>query len=386
MLNITKPTIRSSSLPMLMTCAPAVLNPDGLQVVEQENDTALLGTLVHGLCEKLVATGSYDLGQLRQRLNDADFTRASILFNNFLALWRVASVHMRRPEVEQAFNVELSHCFLTGHIDCRHVDASRAFILDYKTGRQHEDHQHQMAAYAYGTWAHAGKPETYTVYVTSVYLEDNAVKPYEFTTAQLLEWEQEVAVKLMDMRYTAGRKCAFCTLQDTCPAYAVYGANARAFLLANPNIPAPTWEAMTPDDRGALVDAMYVLEKSIDRVKLGLRNLVKSAGSLDVGAGKEYALVETSERQIDVAKAMPILIARIGKLAVARNSRLPLEDVLQEFSFKAAKGKKTQARKELFEELDAAGAIIRTKSTRMWRRPKGEQTLETENGNDERSG
>lgn len=377
-MSIQKPIIRSSSTPMLMTCTPAILNPDKLQVVEQENETSLLGTLVHGQCENLVATGSYDLEGLRQRLNEADYDRASMLFSNFLSVWRVASVHMRRPEVEQDFNVELTHCILTGHIDCRHVEPTRAFILDYKTGRQHEDHYHQMASYAYGTWAQQDYPAPYTVYVTSVYLEDNAVKPYEFTNGQLEEWAAELSAKILDTHYMTGRKCAFCTLQDTCPAYAVYGANARAFLLANPNIPAPTWEAMTPEDRGALVDAMYVLEKSIARVKLGLRNQVKKAGSLDVGEGKEYALVETNERQIDVTKAMPVLVARIGKQAVARNSRLPLDAVLTEFAAKAAKGKKAIARKDLLEELEAVGAIVHSKSTRMWRRPKGEQTLETE--------
>lgn len=362
---------------MLMTCTPAILNPDGLQEVEQENETSILGTLVHGLCEKLVSTGSYDLGELRQRLNESDFERASVLFNNFLRVWGVASVHMRRPEVEVDFNVELPHCILTGHIDCRHVDADRAFILDYKTGRQHEDHFHQMAAYAFGTWAQSGKPESYTVYVTTVYLEDNTVTPYEFTAAQLREWEAEVGIKLLDLRYVAGRKCAFCRLQDTCPAYKVYAANARDFLLNNPNIPAPTWDAMTPEDRGALVDAMYVLEKAIDRVKLGLRNQVKKAGSVDIGGGKEYVLVETKDFHLDVETAMPILSKRLGRKTVERNARLPLHVVMEEVGFRAPKGNKAKAKQALFEELDAAGAIVRSSSTKMWRRPKGEQQLET---------
>lgn len=361
---------------MLMTCAPAVLNPDKLQVVEQENETSLLGTLVHALCEKLVATGSYDLAELKQRLNEEDYERASMLFNNFLTVWRAAEGYMRRPETESDFSVELSHCVLTGHIDARSVEDERAFILDYKTGRQHEDHYHQMAAYAYGTWADKGKPEKYTVYVTSVYLEDTAVKPYEFTAQQLLEWEKELAIKILDTRYTAGRKCAFCQLQDSCPAYRVYGANARGYLLANDNIPMPTWDAMTPEDRGAIVDAMYVLEKAIDRVKLGLRNLVRTKGAVNIGGGKEYVLVEQKERQIDVVKAMPVLVKRIGREAVYRNSRLPLDTVLSEVAGRALKGKKGKAKEELLEELDKAGAIVRSTTTKMWRRPIGEQTLE----------
>lgn len=362
---------------MLMTCTNSIVNPDNLQRVETENETALLGTLVHALCQKLVETGSYDLGELRQRLNEADFDRASTLFNNFLSVWRAASVHMRRPETEHGFHVEMSHAFLTGHIDVRHVDPARAFILDYKTGRVHEDHYHQMAAYAFGTWVGAGRPKPYVVYVTSVYLEDNSVKPYEFTAEQLEEWEREVATQLLQQRYTVGRKCSHCTLQDTCPAYAVYARNARQFLLdRGENLPAPTWEAMTPEDRGAISDAMYVLEKAIDRAKLGLRNLVKSKGAVDTGDGKEYVLVEQEEKQVNFKLALPVLLKRIGQDAVERNGRLPLDAVLTEMAARAPKGKKTVARKELFEELDKAGAIVRSKTTKMWRRPKGEVVLE----------
>lgn len=370
----SKPTIRSSSMPMFMTCSNAVLNPHELQRVETENETAFSGTLVHGVCENLVKTGELTLAAIKPRLSESDYDRAAMQVNNFLRVWNEAKQYMTRPETEYGFSVELSHCVITGHIDLHHTDPLRAFILDYKTGRQHEDHYHQVAAYSFGVWAKMGRPDNYTVYVSVVYLEDNAVHPYEFTADDLKAWEKEVAVQVMQQRYTVGRKCAFCTLQDTCPAYRVYAQNGVAAMLQHSDV--PRWEDMEPEDRGTIVDTMYVLDKALDRIRLSLRNTVKSKGAVDIGGGKEYALVESTERQINLPKALKILEERIGKGNVISNSHITLDAVLTAYAGKAAKGRKTQAKNELLAELDAAGAIVRNTSTKMWRRPKGEKTLE----------
>jgi CRISPR/Cas system-associated exonuclease Cas4 (RecB family) len=370
-----KPTIRSSALPMFMACNPAVLNPDRLASIETENETSLLGNLVHDVCENLVATGEITLAPLKQRLSEADFDRASVLTSNFLAVWREAKKVMLNPVLEAAFSVDLGGAIITGHIDNYHLDPLRAFILDYKTGRQHEDHYHQMAAYAFGVWDTAGRPENFTIYVTVVYLEDNTVKPYEFTPSLLLAWAEEINEQVKNSRYTVGRKCAFCTLQDTCPAWSVYGRNARQMLLAADK-QLPAWDNLTPEDRGDIVDALYVLDKAKDRVRLNLRNNVQSKGPMDLGHGKEYVLLEQEEKQLNLAKALPILEKRIGKGNVSSLSKMPLDSALAAYAGKAAKGKKTVARNELFAELDAAGAIVRVATTKLWRRPKNETQME----------
>jgi RecB family exonuclease len=363
---------------MLMTCTPAVLNPDGLQVVESENETATLGTLVHGLCEELVKTGAVDLEAVKNRVTPEEYERAASLFNNFLTVWRQASRYIPNPITEQAFSAGVATWTLTGHIDCYsfNVAEGRAFVLDYKTGRTHEDHYHQMAAYAYLVWDAKALVEPFTAHVSAVYLEDNSVHPYTFTADDLKKWANEVTAKLDDLRYTTGRKCALCTLQDTCPAYRVYARNALAVLSGIGGNETPGWWGMSPNDRGKLVDQMYAVDKALDRARLSLRNEVKAKGSVDIGGGKEYALVESEDRVIDVEKAIPILAKRIGAATVHRNSRLPLDSVLTAYAAKAAKGQKGRARKELLEELEAAGAVQKIKSTRMWRRPKGEKTLE----------
>lgn len=368
-----KPTLRSSSLPLFMVCSNAILNPDKLQAVETENEPALVGTLVHNEAQRMVDTGAYDLAGIKQRVNDADYTRSQMLFNNFLDVWREAKDFMHNPVTEWGFSVELANLVLTGHIDVHALEATRAFVLDYKTGRQHEDHYHQMAAYAYGVWDKAGRPDGFTVYVTSVYLEDKTVTPYIFTTDQLREWAKTVEQQVSMQRYTAGRKCAFCPLQGSCPAYRTFTTGALAVL--NDDV-AVAWEEMTEEERGGLIDRMYVIEKAIDRIKLSLRNLVRGRGAVDIGGGKEYVLVEQVEKQVDPEKALPILLESIGQGGFIRSAKLSLDAVLTAHASRAGKGLKMKARKELFEKLDKAGAIVRVKTTKMWRRPKGESVME----------
>jgi hypothetical protein len=69
----------------------------------------------------------------------------------------------------------------------------------------------------------------------------------------------------------------------------------------------------------------------------------------------------------------------------AKLATLNLNEVLDAFAARAARGGKTTARNELFRELDAAGAVVRIKSTKMARRPKGEKTLEETQVSDEAS-
>lgn len=377
---MSKPTLRSSSLPMFMSCNPSVLNPHGLQQVETENETSLLGNLVHDVCEELVRSGELTLTPLKQRLSDADYTRASILTSNFLAVWREAKKVMLSPVLEAAFSVDIGSAIVTGHIDNYHLDAIRAFILDYKTGRQHEDHYHQMAAYAFGVWDIAGRPDNFTIYVTTVYLEDNTVKPYEFTPSVLLKWAEEINEQVSNSRYTVGRKCAFCAYQDSCPAYTIYATNgvrSMVELHENEYSNLPNWKNLSPDDRGKLVDKLYVIDKAKDRVRLGMRNHIVTTGPMDLGGEKEYVLLESTENSLDLVKARPILEKRIGKGMVNNLSRMQLDAALTAYAGKAAKGKKTVARKELFTELEAAGAIVKTNTTKLWRRPKNEMQMET---------
>lgn len=371
-----KPTIRGSSLPLLMTCSNAVLNPDNLRFVESANEMADVGTHVHALAETLVNTGSFDLESVKDRMSVQDYDRAGKLMRNFLRLWNEAKKTMTAPKTEFFHEAELSNCIISGHIDLSSMGAKVAYILDYKAGRQHEDHYHQMGAYSFLLWDKAGRPTTYTIHTTVAYLEDLSLHPYTFTASDLVTWEKEIAAQVLQVRYTAGRKCALCPLSSTCPAYRAYFTGAVGIFNDETAFPGTSWEEMTPDQRGELIDKMYAVGRAIDRAKLGLRNLVRSKGSVDISNGKEMTLVEDATLFLDTARALPVLDKRVGRGTVMKYARIPLDEMLTVFSNKAAKGQKIKARSALLEELQAAGAVVRAASTKMFRRPKGEKVME----------
>jgi hypothetical protein len=378
--------VRCSSLPLLMACSNAVLNPDGLRFVESENPTATLGTDVHAVCESLVKTGAYDLAALKNKHTEPDYERACIQFHNFLKLWAVARDYMPQAQTEvyhEAWVVGTG-VMLTGNIDCVQFDKAEAFILDYKTGRTHEDHFHQMAGYGFLCWDKAGRPAVYTVHVSCVYLEDNSVHPYTFTADSLAAWADDVVKAMGQPRYTCGRKCGTCPLQDTCPAYAVYARQAVGLLttgvLKDIEDGVNVFRQLDADESGQIVDRVYVVDKALDRIRLCLRNEVKAKGRVGLGDGKEYILQKWEEKSMDPVRAAPVLARRLPGFRLegmaATLAKFSLNEVLDAYAARAAKGQKTRARNDLFAELDAAGAIVRIEGSKLARRPIGEKGLE----------
>lgn len=374
--SMTKPVLRCSSLPLFMTCSPAVFNPDKLTVVDQSIEASEAGTLIHALAEDFVSTGSFDLEPLRKRLSKEDYDRAGRLMRNFLAMWKEAKQHVTSPETEIALRAETDTLILTGHIDLLSSQPGQAYLIDYKTGRQHEDHYHQLAGYAFLVWDRAGRPREYIVNASAVYLEDLSVHAYRFTAKDIQKWTQQVDTQALDSRYIVSRKCAGCHLSSGCPAHLAFVSGAIAAFTEGTAIPGKTWESMRSADRGRLLDRIYVIERAIDRAKLGLRNTVRAKGSLDIGDGKEMVLVDETNTFLDTRRALPVLNKKLGPDVLAQVARLPLDDVLSAYSRRASKGRKLKAREDLLALLKKANAVISVVSTKMFRRPKDEKKLE----------
>jgi hypothetical protein len=360
-----------------MTCTNSVIHPEGMIPVEGDNETARLGTMVHALAESVVRTGEYDLTPLRNELSDSDFARAMMLTANWLDVWSRIKPFMTDPVVEKYLECTVQYkgepVTLTGHIDVHQAYSDRAFIVDYKTGRQHENHYHQMAGYAYLVWADQGYPADYTLYVTAVYLEDKTTQSYTFTADSINAWSLELLAKVEDRRFVVGRKCAFCLVQGSCEAYRSYVGGSIAALSAAPH-DLKQWEEMDAVDRGELADRMYVVEKAIERAKLGLRQSVRKRGSLDMGKGYQYELVESEERGVNASKAVKVLKRNLPDWE--KHARFRLDDILVAYTRNVPRGEKGRAKAALLAELEKAGAIFTAKSTKMYRRPKNEKVLD----------
>lgn len=378
----SKPEVRASSLPLFMTCANAVLNPDKLTVVDQDNEAAIAGTHVHALAEAFVKTGTYDLEALRSRVSEDDFKRIGKLFSNFIAVWKNASKAMKNPQTELGLRAETERLVLTGHIDLVEIGPDKAFVLDYKTGRQHDDHYEQVAGYAFLVWDHAGRKDDYHVSASVVYLEDLSVHAYEFTDVTLKEWADKLDEQADNPRYVVGRKCAGCHLSGSCPAHLAYVRGAIQALTDKPLPKAITWDKMKPEERGRLIDRYYVIERLIARAKDGLRDSVREKGRLDIGGNKEMRMVSDTTRFLDTRRALPVLTKHLPEGIVQKHMKLSLDGLLSAASDEAPKGGKVKARDKLEAALNAKRAIITyTGQPKMWRKPVDEAQLENTNGN-----
>jgi hypothetical protein len=87
-------------------------------------------------------------------------------------------------------------------------------------------------------------------------------------------------------------------------------------------------------------------------------------------------MVSQENRSVNLTRALPVLRERVGEGVIMEHASLSLEKVLHDYSKRAARGKKSQARRDLAEELEKAGAIERRATERMYRRPRGEVELD----------
>lgn len=372
--------LRCSSLPNLMTCTPSTITPDGMVAVHNEVDAAGLGTLVHEFAQRIVDSGTYEQEQLKGRYPE-DQARAEQLIRNFFTLWSEAKEILTAPQTEVYHETELAPgILLTGHIDLCQIEAEQTLILDYKTGRVHENHYHQIAGYAALAWDKAGRPGKYTVRVQVVYLEDLTATAYTFEAADLEAWVREVVAKLDDKRYIVSRKCAFCPVQGSCPAYREYTQAAIRFLQSdNAQKGKVKWMDVEPEERGSLLDVMYVVEQGIKRVKESLRSAMQGTEKdvrLDIGDNMVYTKVVRTELGLNTKRALPTLRQRFMPEILDEILKADLTDVLQLIGKYSPKNSKQTAKDAFLRKLKSVGAIFSIKRERFERRPADEQELE----------
>lgn len=371
-----------------MVCSPSVLNPEGFVAVETDNTAASMGTALHSFFERIVFSGEYDLEEVKAKF-PTEQERALQLVTNFFAIWEKAKTTMTSPKVELAatatiYESEDLQIKLTGHIDLCQVGPTSALILDYKTGRVHEDHYHQIAGYAYLLWDYAGRPDVYHVAVAVVYLEDNTIQNYSFTSAQLREWAKQVAEKVNDQRYIVNRKCGYCKIAGACPAYREDREFTFNFLASDDAQKGRvSWSELEPEERGRLLDRLYVFKRGHDRVMQSLNSAMQGkkpgeSDRLDIGKGMVYEKVTTVKRRLNTRVALPVLRQRFRDDVLEPIVQVDLDAVLDLAAKYAPRGKKELTRKEWLAKLTEIGAIVEETSDRFQRRPANEKKLEAE--------
>lgn len=358
-------TIRSSKLPLFMSCPNSVLNPDELLEVEQEFEAAETGTLIHRLAEDYVLEGNDDIDFYADRLRMLDgYDRAHELFPNIKKTWGLASEVFEEPKLEQYLQADLSSDLrITGHIDVSEAFDDVAYVLDWKTGRVRDDHYHQMSGYAYLIWRDRfeGEPRCerhleYVVHCTVCYCDDGSLYKYSFTGKQLHDWANDVLAQAQNTRYVYNKRCVYCPLATKCEGYKAKVTAAVGTVTATEAV--DLLRDMSDDERADALQKLKIVENAVRSFRSALKDDVRANGPMPTGDGREYVIKKQTKRELNPARALPILNEHLTSKEVYDATSISLPKAVAAVKKRADCGLKTEAAEHLVTDLTRAKAIF----------------------------
>ncbi len=354
-------SVRCSALPRIMKCGRSA-ELDGL-LVDEWNDAAPLGTAVHDVLRPIVEGRSsapsddeIEAAALRWDVNKKEL---SILAWAGFKIWQeIGPSFGTDPRTE----VEYGGFFfatrrLTGHVDVDAVvpadinDAGAGMELrqlDWKSGRVDRGYGHQVRGYmALGLLEHK---ECVRATHLVAWLRDQEVEPYRMTRPQMLAFFSDLDAALAKTEHVVGNHCSFCPKRATCEARLAMGRADVAIMGGEPL----DVSQLAPEQLGKLWDAWDRASRVGASFEKAVRALVEERGAVSLG-DRTLTLTPVEKREVDTAKAWPVVEARVPDMAEV--VEIKLTAARDAVKAKAGKGQGAKAIRELDEALAAAGAV-----------------------------
>jgi hypothetical protein len=367
-------TIRCSSLPRLVACAAAAV-PPGVRV-EPPRGPADLGTAFHE-CMAAIVRGEEPDEHVAERHN-VDPEELANLFGWTRKLWynRLAPL-FPGPAVETGADYSDGGLTLTGTADLGALVGDEVRILDWKTGWLDADATEQLKGYA---WLWLNSPPARHVpraRVTKLGVRRQTADTTVWTRDELRAWWGWLKGHLADRdTYRPGPHCGRCPRALECPG-AERQLRSLALALQQPN---ESLCVLTPQDLARTLQLARYLGRKCQDFADDLKAHVEARG----GRWGPLAIGEQTRRTIDVARGWETLRDAIPEgdlLPLLRAGKGDVEDAVKK---DAPRGKKGAAAKELFDRLDAAGAIVITTHTTLEVRTDGAGAKAIDGGGDAR--
>lgn len=349
-------TIRCSSLPLLFACRPAL---DGDLRIDERNEAADLGSAAHEAMEAIVAGHRPDLDAIAKRWSCNRDELGRLAWYGVKA-WEVLAPSFPDDEEHARFAESMMRVAigddleLTGHPDVHTVCSDGTVrVIDWKTGRVDRDYYHQLAGYA--AIFLLGDENVSEVTVSVVWLRGQEIETYVITRAVLEQWIARLRVQAARTAYVTGRHCEHCARSHNCPAVAAKAREGIAILGGEP----VDLSAMTGPEVVKLYRIAKLVTKIAESAVSSIRLHVIQNGPQDSGEGTYLQVVEENGgREIDVSKAWAVIQKRLPDAeqmaAVLRISATALDDAVAKA---AGRGNGAAAKRELADELAAAGAV-----------------------------
>jgi len=265
----------------------------------------------------------------------------------------VAEMGLGTPD---AMEDEVTDGILSGHPDAEWTAAGTYWIGDWKSSRLDPDYFHQLMGYA---WLRRDRIRTLQggCVLFVAWLRDGTVERYHVTVEGIDAWKASLdGIMAMQSRpYVTGSHCSFCQRCHDCPAQREDLRQALAVIGDDVTIDVSKLD-------GATVAKVHRKLKMLATVKdhwdEAIKNRVRTTGPIDCGDGFTLAIVpEKGRREIDTLKAWPELAKRLTDEELAPCLKVGVSAIQDAVAKKAPPRKGAEARRQLWADLEAVGAV-----------------------------
>lgn len=372
--------IRCSSLDRLFQCPQSVLHP-GRSPVDRPNLAARTGSCVHEIMACIIEGRDYDLEAMRLRHGlDLDTMEAEVvgMVREGQRFWSNTEHLFCAPSVEASafWPIPDTEHVLDGTLDVAGVNGNDCYVIDWKTSRKDVGYQQQLMGYAWLVWQVAGRPAQAEVRTVIVWLRLRDYTETTITPDMLEQWEHDLAKnQLASPTYNPGSHCPMCPRNLTCEAWLDY---ARSIVIATGGNPAlgdrlaqaTAEDAEDPEVQDGVMHLLAqarILDSLSAQAKDVLRTTIERIGPVRVGhdGTSEIGTIETTRKEVDVAKAVPILRNYLSDKQIFKSCRLSLSAILKSYGRLQDRGAVHGAREDLLRLLDERGAITYSTGKRL---------------------
>lgn len=353
--------IRCSSLPLAFACPGSQRPAEGETLIRIANDGAPLGSAVHEVLAAMVLATNGDGPDVRAVAlkYGVDADELGRLVGYGLHAWRALAQYYPDPETEVPLVYETPRFTLTGHLDLAARGDGWANFLDYKSGYKQPDSFHQMMGYALLVQANFDVP---TIRATTVWLRDWSQETLLVTAQDVAAWEESLLERVIhwDGTYTAGAHCQYCPRFAACPARQALVRSALTEIMATPILDSLPPTAMPSIVRMYREGKLAVVKGLLNQIDDLIRDYIKALGPIDLGNGRELALVGENRDTIDPLKAWGVMSSHLSNEELAPCLKVAKTALLDAVGDKAPRGQKARAKDMLMRELTEAGAVTKT--------------------------
>lgn len=357
--------LRCSKLPLAFACPGSIRPEPGEILIDHANEYAALGSAVHEVLAGMVMASNGDGPDTRAvaMKYGADPDELARLVGYGLHAWRALAQYYPDPETEIDMEYSGEGFLLAGHIDLGSPGEDWVNFLDWKSGFKRADYFHQLMGYA--RLSTAFFPNVKTVRATVVWLRDWSQDTMLVTAVDVAKWEEELIARVVhwDGIYSAGAHCQYCPRFSSCPARQALVQSALVEIGAEG--PAVSPAAMPEIVRMYREGKLSVVQGLLDQIDHIIRDYIQAVGPIDLGNGRELALVGERRDTIDPLKAWAVMSEHLTNDELAPCLKVSKTALLDAVADLAGKGQKGKAKAALMEELTAAGAV---NSKIIWKR------------------